>query len=96
MMGCARTEKASVRTPASTPNLSLILQKPDATSEPPVFTGVTVIDATGAPAKPDMTVVITGDRNTQKIRAVVFAGRLYDRKALDEMLAQVEALANKK
>ncbi len=27
-----------------------------------VFTHVTVIDATGAPAKPDMTVVITGDR----------------------------------
>ncbi len=27
-----------------------------------VFTDVTVIDATGAPAKPDMTVVIRGDR----------------------------------
>ena len=29
-----------------------------------VFTHVTVIDATGAPAKPDMSVVITGDRIT--------------------------------
>jgi len=29
--------------------------------KPLVFTHVTVIDATGAPAKPDMTVVITGD-----------------------------------
>ncbi len=27
-----------------------------------VFTHVTVIDATGAPAKPDMTVVVRGDR----------------------------------
>jgi len=53
-MGCARPEKVSVRTPASTPNLSLILQKPDAASEPLAFTGVTVIDATGAPAKPEL------------------------------------------
>src|SRR5262245_40821443 len=30
-----------------------------------VLTHVTVIDATGAPAKPDMTVVITGDRITE-------------------------------
>lgn len=29
-----------------------------------VFTHITVIDATGAPAQPDMTVVITGDRIT--------------------------------
>src|SRR5262249_17374622 len=28
------------------------------------ITGVTVIDATGAPARPDMTVVVTGDRIT--------------------------------
>lgn len=38
-----------------------------------VFTHVTVVDATGAPAKSDMTVVITGDRiteigKTQKVR----------------------------
>ena len=30
--------------------------------KPIVFTHVTVIDATGAPAKPDMTVVISGER----------------------------------
>ncbi len=35
-------------------------------------------------------------RNTQKIRAVIAGGRLLDRKALDDMLAQVEALANRK
>src|SRR3989442_2070552 len=32
---------------------------------PLVFTHVTVIDATGAPVKPEMTVVITGDRITE-------------------------------
>ncbi len=32
--------------------------------KPLVFTEVTVIDATGAPAKPDMTVVIIGNRIT--------------------------------
>ena len=31
---------------------------------PLVFTHVTVIDATGSPAQPDMTVVVTGDRIT--------------------------------
>src|SRR4029453_5217412 len=30
-----------------------------------VFTHVTVIDATGAPAKPEMTVIINGDRITE-------------------------------
>src|SRR2546422_8096799 len=39
-----------------------------------VFTGITVIDATGGPARPEMTVVITGDRITEfwptkKVRA---------------------------
>ena len=34
-------------------------------SKPLVFTHVTVIDATGAPAKPEMTAVITGDRITE-------------------------------
>lgn len=33
--------------------------------KPLVFTHVTVIDATGTPAKPDITVLITGDRITQ-------------------------------
>ena len=33
--------------------------------KPLVFTHVTVIDATGAPVKPEMTVVITGDRITE-------------------------------
>lgn len=32
------------------------------------ISGVTVIDATGAPAKPDMTVIITGDRITEIAR----------------------------
>jgi imidazolonepropionase-like amidohydrolase len=39
-------------------------QPPQAT-RPLVFTHVTVIDATGAPAQPDMTVVIRGDRITE-------------------------------
>lgn len=34
-------------------------------------------------------------RNTQKIRAVISNGRLFDRKALDKMLAQAEAAANR-
>jgi cytosine/adenosine deaminase-related metal-dependent hydrolase len=33
--------------------------------QPLVFTHVTIIDATGAPAQPDMTVVIRGDRITE-------------------------------
>jgi len=36
----------------------------DAPAKSLVITGVTVIDATGAPARPDMTVVVTGDRIT--------------------------------
>jgi imidazolonepropionase-like amidohydrolase len=39
-------------------------EKPQQASRPLVLTHVTVIDATGAPAKPGMTVVITGDRIT--------------------------------
>ena len=35
-------------------------------------------------------------RNTQKINAVVLNGRLLDRKALDKLLAQAEAAANKR
>src|SRR6266849_7822350 len=38
--------------------------KPQTQSKPVVFTHVTIIDATGAPSKPDMAVVITGDRIT--------------------------------
>jgi len=34
--------------------------------------------------------------NTQKINAVVVNGRLLERPALDDMLAQVEAIANQK
>jgi imidazolonepropionase-like amidohydrolase len=41
--------------------------QPAKTSRPLVFTHVTVIDATGAPARPGMTVVITGDRITELI-----------------------------
>ena len=36
----------------------------DAPAKSLATTGVTVIDATGAPARPDMTVVVTGDRIT--------------------------------
>src|SRR4029079_3186780 len=36
----------------------------DAPAQALAITGVTVIDATGAPARPDMTVVVTGDRIT--------------------------------
>ncbi len=36
----------------------------DAPAKPLAITGVTVIDATGAPARPDMTVVVTGVRIT--------------------------------
>jgi len=48
-------------------------QGPSSTPQPLVFTHVTVIDATGANAKPDMTVVIIGDRvreiaNSETIR----------------------------
>jgi imidazolonepropionase-like amidohydrolase len=44
-------------------------QPPEPAKTPPplVFTHVTVIDATGAPARPGMTVVITGDRITELI-----------------------------
>src|SRR2546421_1033137 len=34
----------------------------DAPARPLAITGVTVIDATGAPARPGMTVLVTGDR----------------------------------
>jgi predicted amidohydrolase len=47
--------------------LSLTVQaqkKSEITAQPLVFTHVTVIDATGAPPQPDMTVVITGNRIT--------------------------------
>src|SRR5258708_74341 len=43
--------------------LLLIAQSPqNSRTKPFVFAHVTVIDATGAPAKPDMTVVIIGNR----------------------------------
>jgi imidazolonepropionase-like amidohydrolase len=42
--------------------LLLAQTKPQTQPKPIVFTHVTIIDATGAPAKSDMTVIITGDR----------------------------------
>lgn len=55
------------------PALSFAQQQPVAEQRSLVFTRVAVIDATGAPAKPDMTVVIRGDRiveigKTAKVR----------------------------
>ena len=44
------------------PSLASAQPKQNPQSKPVVFTHVTVIDATGAPAKPDMTLVIVGDR----------------------------------
>ncbi|MGH9937149.1 MAG: amidohydrolase family protein [Blastocatellia bacterium] len=56
-------------------SLSLLLAQPNNKSQPMVLaiTHVAVVDATGSPASPDMTVVITGDRiteigKTEKIR----------------------------
>lgn len=46
------------------PALLLAQQEQTSQRKPLVFTHVTVIDATGAPAKPDMTVVITDERIT--------------------------------
>src|SRR5262245_56774199 len=43
---------------------ALSLQAEDTPAKSLAITGVIVIDATGAPARPDMTVVITGDRIT--------------------------------
>ena len=43
---------------------ALPVQAEDTPAKSLAITGVTVIDATGAPARPDMTVVITGDRIT--------------------------------
>ncbi len=47
------------------PPLLFAQTKPQAQPKPIVFTHVTIIDATGAPAKSDMTVAITGDRITR-------------------------------
>jgi hypothetical protein len=56
---------------------------------PLAITHVTVIDATGAAPQPDMTVVITGDRNTRKIAAVVVNGKLLEKATLEKMVAEV-------
>jgi hypothetical protein len=45
--------------------LLLAFAQPRPLAKPVVFTHVTVVDATGASAKPEMTVVITGDRITE-------------------------------
>ncbi|HEY0379358.1 MAG TPA: hypothetical protein VGC87_20750 [Pyrinomonadaceae bacterium] len=60
-----------------------------------VFTHVTVIDATGALARRDMTVVASGERlsNTKRIAAVVVNGKLLTKAQLTEMLAGVERAA---
>ena len=58
-----------------------VIATPAQQRQPIVFTHVTVIDMTGAPAKSDMTVVITGDRITElgKTRQVkVKGGQLVD------------------
>src|SRR6266498_6096990 len=47
------------------PSLVSAQPKQHPQSIPLVFTHVTVIDATGAPAKPDMTLVVVGDRITE-------------------------------
>jgi imidazolonepropionase-like amidohydrolase len=43
---------------------ALAARAQDAPAKPLAITSVTVIDATGAPARPDMTVIVTGDRIT--------------------------------
>jgi hypothetical protein len=46
--------------------LATLLTSGAAAQETPLaLTGVTVIDGTGAPPRPNMTVVVTGDRITQ-------------------------------
>jgi imidazolonepropionase-like amidohydrolase len=57
-----RTSKASLLTLFLVPTLLFARPKQESTPKSLVFTHVTVIDATGSPAKPDMTVVITGER----------------------------------
>ncbi|HEX5720737.1 MAG TPA: amidohydrolase family protein [Thermoanaerobaculia bacterium] len=44
---------------------ALLLAQPPQAPRPLVFTHVTLLDMTGAPAQPDMTVVITGERITE-------------------------------
>ena len=44
------------------PIVGIAQEQPLANQRPLAFTHVTVIDATGAPAKPDMTVVVSGNR----------------------------------
>ena len=62
------------------------------------FTHVNVIDATGGPLQPDMTVIVRDGLiaelgNTQKIRAVVLSGRYFSRADLDQMLKGIEVAA---
>lgn len=64
-----------------------------------VFTHVTVIDATGAPAKANMTVVITGDRIIalgQTGRVPIPKGAQILAPELQTMLAGVEAAVKHK
>jgi len=59
-----------------------------------LITNVTVIDATGRPAQPDMTVVVLQNiANTRKIHAVIIGGKLITQNQRQEMLAKIESFA---
>jgi len=71
-----------------------------ATSNPATFLGAKDAGTVAAGSVADL-VLLTANplddiRNTRKIGAVVANGRFFDRAALDQMLAQVEAAAKKK
>ncbi len=72
-----------------------------ATLNPANFLGISASFGTVEPGKVADLVLLDANplddiSNTKKINAVVLNGRLFDRKALDKMLADVEAAANKK
>ncbi|MGH9934820.1 MAG: hypothetical protein ACREAM_01160, partial [Blastocatellia bacterium] len=52
----------SILLPLLLPNLFVAKLKLDSVMPSIVFTHVTVIDTTGAPPKPDMTVIVSGHR----------------------------------
>ena len=56
------------------PSLSLAQRTTGLDSNIIVFTHVTVIDATGAPARPGMSVVITGHRITAIYKVKIIGG----------------------
>jgi len=64
------------------PALFLSQQPQDCRPGPLVFTHVTVIDMTGAPAKPDMTLVITDDQMDEGLDVLESALQaVYEKKA---------------